>query len=33
MTLQKLEGRKLDEGKTRLELIPPEIIFAIGTKG
>lgn len=31
MTLPKLEGRKLDEGKTRLELIPPEIIFAIGT--
>jgi len=25
-----MEGRKDDQGKTRLELIPPEIIFAIG---
>ena len=24
------EGRKHDDGKTRLELIPPELVFAVG---
>lgn len=25
------EGTKFDEGKVRLELIPPEILYAVGT--
>lgn len=27
----KTEGRKDDSGKIRLELIPPELVFAVGT--
>lgn len=30
-TTLKIEGNKLDAGKVRLELIPPELLFAVGT--